>query len=144
MSLTSACRYWRSVNFSISPEMRHKSGVDCDFRPLPDFYSETAWIFPKQATETFSSVIQTENLVDTMWYKTGVSLGNGGHVSESAPRLYSRGSLGGQSESSVSDCELSDTEEHLQKLSLLTNNNYKFDKPQSFQEKMDGGVHAMD
>ena len=54
--------------------MRHKSTVDCDFRPRPKSFSETTWIFPKQGKDIYTSTFERNQLVDTTWYKSKVSV----------------------------------------------------------------------
>ena len=54
--------------------MRHKSTVDCDFRPRPKSFSETTWIFPKQGRDVYVSTLERNQLVDTTWYTSKVSI----------------------------------------------------------------------
>lgn len=66
-------RYYRAINFGISKELRHKSTVDCDFRPRARGFSETTWIFPKQGRYIHKSTYERNRLVDVSWYKSQVS-----------------------------------------------------------------------
>lgn len=119
-------RYWRAINFTISPEKRHRSGVHCDFRPVPDFYSETAWIFPRQARQTFNSILEKEHLVDGFWYTSQVNLDS----SQCADDWCNSDEL--TSVEDGSEC----TEDENQKLVIQTNNNYLVNKGDTWQ-KMD-------
>lgn len=54
--------------------MRHKSTVDCDFRPRARGFSETTWIFPKHGHEIYKSTLECQRLEDYAWYKSEVNI----------------------------------------------------------------------
>ena len=71
--LFTVSRYYRTINFGIPKELRHKSTVDCDFRPRARGFSETTWIFPKKGRDIYKSTLERQQLVDMTWYKSKVS-----------------------------------------------------------------------
>lgn len=98
----------------------------CDYRHRPRSVSETAWVFPKQAQEIFTSVAEYQQLVDTRWYKQDIHLSDftNPHVNgvRSNDRLTASSKRQRSYDSDTDESSVTSDEDMHQS---LINNNYK-------------------